>query len=133
MFEGTIRFNLDPWNEIPDEELEDLVTRFGLKDLVAHEMQDGTTCPVLEMEVKSEGQNLSVGAKQVICIIRAVLRKNKIVLLDEATASIDVLLEQRIQRLMAEEFKDATMVTIAHRLHTILKSDKILVLQPSTV
>jgi len=55
LFEGTIKFNLDPWNRTSDEELEELVDRFGLKDLVAHEMQDGTSCPVLEMQVKREG------------------------------------------------------------------------------
>ena len=80
------------------------------------------------MKVEREGKNISVGAKQVVCFIRAALRKNKIVLLDEATASIDVLLEQRIQKAMEEEFQHATMVTVAHRLHTIIKSDKILVL-----
>jgi len=80
------------------------------------------------MKVESEGKNISVGAKQIICFIRAATRKNNIVLLDEATASIDVLLEKRIQKVMDEEFKNATMITIAHRLHTIKRSDKILVL-----
>ena len=128
LFEGTIRFNLDPWSERSNKELDELVDKFGLKDLVAQELQDGTICNVLEMKVEREGKNISVGAKQVICFIRAALRKNKIVLLDEATASIDVILEQRIQKVMEEEFKHATMVTVAHRLHTIIKSGKILVL-----
>lgn len=71
---------------------------------------------------------LSSGEKQIICICRAILKKNKICVLDEATANIDVLTEQKIQKLIQEEFNEASMITIAHRLNTIIQSDKILVL-----
>jgi ABC-type multidrug transport system fused ATPase/permease subunit len=71
---------------------------------------------------------LSSGEKQLICICRAVLRHNKIVFLDEATASIDIVTEAKIQKLMAESFKDATVVTIAHRINTIIGGDKVMVL-----
>jgi len=72
--------------------------------------------------------NLSSGEKSLVQICRAILRKNKIVILDEATANIDIETEQTIQKLIHEEFKGCTMLTIAHRLQTIIKSDKVLVM-----
>ena len=78
--------------------------------------------------ITEEGKNLSVGERQLICIIRAILRKNKIVILDEATANIDVVTEQTIQKLIDEEFQDATVICIAHRLNTIIRSDRVLVM-----
>ncbi len=75
------------------------------------------------MKITEGGKNLSSGERQLICICRAILRKNKIVILDEATANIDVVTEQKIQRLINEEFSSSTVITIAHRLNTIIKSD----------
>merc|ERR1712138_392097 len=72
--------------------------------------------------------NLSSGEKSLVQICRAILRKNKIVLLDEATANIDMETEQMVQKLINEEFKDCTMLTVAHRLQTIIKSDKVMVM-----
>lgn len=83
--------------------------------------------------MEEEGRNLSVGERQLICIIRAILRRSKIVVLDEATANIDVMTEQAIQKLITEEFEGATVLTIAHRLNTIIKSDKILLLEQGKV
>jgi ABC-type multidrug transport system fused ATPase/permease subunit len=80
------------------------------------------------MKITEGGKNLSSGERQLICICRAILRKNKIVILDEATANIDVVTEQKIQTLINEEFTDSTVITIAHRLNTIIKSDYVLVL-----
>ena len=74
------------------------------------------------------GSNLSSGEKQLICICRAILRSSKVVILDEATANIDIVTEQKIQKLIALEFKGSTMITIAHRLNTIIQSDKVMVL-----
>jgi ABC-type multidrug transport system fused ATPase/permease subunit len=68
-----------------------------------------------------------------ICICRSILRHNKIVILDEATANIDVVTEQRILELISTEFKDATMITIAHRMNTIIQSDKVLILSQGEV
>jgi len=76
---------------------------------------------------------LSAGERQLICICRAILRKNRIVILDEATANIDVVTEQKIQKLIDEEFNESTVITIAHRLNTIIKSDKVLVLSKGTL
>ena len=82
----------------------------------------------LNFQVKENGNNLSVGERQLVCFCRAILKKNKIVLLDEATANIDIVTEQKIQKLIKEEFHGATVLTIAHRLNTVMESDKVLVL-----
>ena len=82
----------------------------------------------LDQLVAENGQNLSSGERQLICICRAILRKSKVVILDEATANIDMITEQKIQNLITTQFQDSTMLTIAHRLNTIQQSDRILVL-----
>jgi len=82
----------------------------------------------LDMAIQEGGDNLSSGEKQLLCICRAALRKRKIIVLDEATANIDLITEQKIQKFMAEEFKEQTMLVIAHRLQTIIESDKVMVL-----
>ena len=76
---------------------------------------------------------MSSGEKQLICICRAILRKNKVVLLDEATANIDLMTEKKIQELIKTEFGDCTVLTIAHRLQTIIESDRILVIDNGVV
>ena len=63
-----------------------------------------------------------------LCICRAILKKNKVVILDEATANIDIVTEQKIQQLIEQEFAESTVITIAHRLNTIIKSDRVLLL-----
>jgi len=83
---------------------------------------------LLNFQISSGGDNLSSGEKSLVCICRAILRKNKIVILDEATANIDIVTEKKIQALIKESFKDCTMLVVAHRLQTIIDSDKVLVL-----
>ena len=87
----------------------------------------------LHFKIQEEGKNLSVGERQLICIIRAILKCNKLVILDEATANIDVVTEQAMQKLISEEFKGATVLTIAHRLNTIISSDRVLFLNQGSV
>ena len=82
----------------------------------------------LDMAIQEGGENLSSGEKQLLCICRAALRKRKIIVLDEATANVDLITEQKIQKFMAAEFKEQTMLVIAHRLQTIIESDKVMVL-----
>merc|ERR1711988_1833351 len=82
----------------------------------------------LLQEITENGSNLSSGERQLICICRAILRKSKMVILDEATANIDVITEQKIQSLINTQFNEATMVVIAHRINTIIQSDRVLVL-----
>ena len=83
---------------------------------------------LLEFQIESNGDNLSSGEKALICICRAVLKKSKIIILDEATATIDIKTEQIVQSLIDKSFKECTVIVIAHRLQTIKNSDKVLVL-----
>jgi len=152
LFTGSLRYNLDPFNKVSDERIEELVKKAGLEKLLTKNADDSKKkkndkrtkaekayqnkfltkedlCDTgLYYKITENGNNLSVGEKQLICICRAILRKNKIVVLDEATANIDVVTEKTIQKLIAEEFEGATVMTIAHRLNTIIKSDKVLII-----
>ena len=127
LFEGTLRFNLDPENKVSNVELLNLLKLASLENLVLRDEKG------LEQQIEEKGQNLSSGERQLICICRAILRKNKIVLMDEATANIDIKTEQIIQKLIHERFEDATVITIAHRLNTVISSDKVLVLSKGEV
>lgn len=122
MFTGTLRFNLDPEGLATDDRIFGVLGKAQLNDLLARDERG------LMMQITEGGTNLSSGERQLICICRAILRSSQVVILDEATANIDVVTEQKIQRLINDEFKTATMITIAHRLNTIIQSDKVMVL-----
>ena len=83
---------------------------------------------LLSFHIDEKGGNLSSGEKAIICICRAIMKKSKIVILDEATANIDLVTENQIQKMIKECFQNCTMITIAHRLQTIVQSDKVLVM-----
>lgn len=83
----------------------------------------------LMSEITENGENLSVGERQLVSIARAILKPTKIVLVDEATANIDVKTEATIYKAMNESFKNSTVITVAHRLNTVINSDRILVLE----
>ncbi|XP_051002569.1 ATP-binding cassette sub-family C member 2 [Acomys russatus] len=122
LFSGSLRMNLDPFNKFSDEEIWKALELAHLKSFVAG-LQLG-----LNHEVTEGGDNLSIGQRQLLCLSRAVLRKSKILILDEATAAVDLETDSLIQTTIRNEFSQCTVITIAHRLHTIMDSDKIMVL-----
>ncbi|CAD8204753.1 unnamed protein product [Paramecium octaurelia] len=121
IFTGTIRQNLDPLKTCSDEEIMKVIEECCLLQLIND--RNG-----LNTSINEGGDNLSAGEKQLICIARAILKKSKIVLIDEATANIDIETEQKIQQALQRLFKDHTVITIAHRINTILHCDKIFVM-----
>merc|ERR1740130_1280864 len=127
LFSGTIRSNIDPFDDYADAEVWQALDGCGMK--IKIESMPG----LLQAEVAEYGENLSAGMRQLLVLGRALLKQCKILLLDEATSSVDFETDREIQRTIRESFKGCTVLTIAHRINTILDSDKILVMKDGLV
>lgn len=127
LFSGTLRINLDPFGKYSDDDVWRALEHAHLKSFVKG------LAAGLNHEVSEGGENLSVGQRQLICLARALLRKTKVLVLDEATAAVDLETDDLIQRTIRTEFHDCTVLTIAHRLNTILDSNRVIVLDRGNV
>ncbi|XP_041074963.1 ATP-binding cassette sub-family C member 8-like isoform X1 [Polyodon spathula] len=123
LFSGTIRFNLDPEGKCTDSMLWEALEIAQLKPVVKA-LQGG-----LDAMVTEGGENFSLGQRQLFCLARAFVRKSSILIMDEATASIDMATENILQKVVMTAFSDRTVVTIAHRVHTILNADLVIVMK----
>ncbi|KAL1814376.1 hypothetical protein ACET3Z_016950 [Daucus carota] len=122
LFKGSIRTNLDPLGLYTDDDIWKALEKCQLKDIIS------SLPNLLDSSVSDEGENWSAGQRQLFCLGRVLLKRNKILILDEATASIDSATDAILQKIIREEFSECTVITVAHRIPTVIDSDMVMVL-----
>ena len=126
IIEGNLRDNIDPLNKYTDEEILIFLDDFCLFKNVEKSEK-------LQIEIKEGGKNLSNGQKQLICFVRAIIKNNKIIILDEATSSLDIETEKIIQENIEKYFKDVTLIMITHHIHMVKNCKKVIVIEQGRI
>jgi ATP-binding cassette subfamily C (CFTR/MRP) protein 1 len=134
LLEGTLKTNLDPLNLYSEEEINEILQKVKLYEMLEHDSANSKTkINGINTEIKEYGNNLSFGCRQLLCVARAILRKSKVVILDEATSSVDQRTEDIITNAVDNMFQDSTVITIAHRINTVKKCDRIIVMDEGKI
>jgi ATP-binding cassette subfamily C (CFTR/MRP) protein 1 len=146
LFSGTLRMNIDPLGHFDDgviwakiHQVQFMKNRHhdndndNDNDNSSDNRSSSSSLLSLDMVIHERGSNLSVGERQLLCMARALLKQSKVVVLDEATAAMDIATDRHLQRTLRDAFQHVTCLTIAHRIHTILDSDRILVMHEGRV